>query len=127
MEIGTIITSVVSLLVALGGLELLKWWWTRKSKARIAAAEADAAELKAEKDEYYLLRERLQFMDERIIAKDKRYDEQTEFLRGIQIKLNEQITENGLLKAELAELKAERAMKLCQVRNCTKREPQSGY
>lgn len=127
MEIGTIITSVVSLLAALGGLEFLKWLWTRKSKARMAAAEADAAELKAEKDEYYLLRERLQFMDERIIAKDKRYDEQTEFLRGIQIKLNEQITENGLLKAEIAELKAERAMKLCQVRNCQKREPQSGY
>lgn len=127
MEIGTIITSVVSLLAALGGLEFLKWLWTRKSKARMAAAEADAAELKAEKDEYYLLRERLQFMDEQIIAKDKRYDEQTEFLRGIQIKLNEQITENGLLKAELAELKAERAMKLCQVRMCPKREPQSGY
>ena len=127
MEIGTIITSVVSLLAALGGLEFLKWLWTRKSKARMAAAEADVAELKAEKDEYYLLRERLQFMDEQIIAKDKRYDEQTEFLRGIQIKLNEQITENGLLKAELAELKAERAMKLCQVRMCPKREPQSGY
>lgn len=47
MEVGAIIKSVVSLLVALGGLELLKWWWTRKSKARIAAAEADAAELRA--------------------------------------------------------------------------------
>lgn len=127
MELGTIITSIVSLLAALGGLEFLKWLWTRKSKARMAAAEADAAELKAEKDEYYLLRERLQFMDAQIIEKDKRYDEQTEFLRGVQVKLNEQIAENGLLKAEVAELKAERAMKLCQVRMCPNREPQSGY
>lgn len=127
MEVSTIITSAITMITALGGLEFLKWLWTRKSKARLAAAEANAAELKAEKDEYYLLRERLQFMNEQIIAKDKRYDEQTEFLRGIQMKLNEQITENGLLKAELAELKAERAMKLCQVRNCPNREPQSGY
>jgi hypothetical protein len=127
MEIGTIITSVVSLLAALGGLEFLKWLWTRKSKARMAAAEADAAELKAEKDEYYLLRERLEFMDKQMLAKEQRFDEQTAVLRDVQKQLNDEIKKNGLLAAEVAELKAERAMKLCQVRNCPKREPQSGY
>ena len=127
MEIGTIITSVVSLLAALGGLEFLKWLWTRKSKARMAAAEADAAELKAEKDEYYLLRERLEFMDKQMLAKEQRFDEQTAVLRDIQKQLNDEIKKNGLLAAEVAEFKAERAMKLCQVRNCPKREPQSGY
>lgn len=127
MEIGTIITSVVSLLAALGGLEFLKWLWTRKSKARMAAAEADAAELKAEKDEYYLLRERLEFMDKQMLAKEQRFDEQTAVLRDVQKQLNDEIKKNGLLAAEVAELKAERAMKLCQVRMCPKREPQSGY
>ena len=138
MDWSGIVTSVVSLIAALGGLELLKWLWTRKSKARMAAAEADVAELKAEKDEYYLLRERLEFMDKLIIDKDKqynelrdltnkRYDEQTSHLRKVQGQLNEEIKNNGLLSAEIAALKAERAMKLCQVRNCSRREPQSGY
>ena len=138
MDWSGIVTSVVSLIAALGGLEFLKWLWTRKSKARMAAAEADVAELKAEKDEYYLLRERLEFMDKLIIDKDKqynelrdltnkRYDEQTSHLRKVQGQLNEEIKNNGLLSAEIAALKAERAMKLCQVRNCSRREPQSGY
>lgn len=127
MEIGTIVTSVVSLLVALGGLELLKWWWTRKSKARMAAAEADAAELRASADEYHLLKERIDNLNEQLMNKEKRFDEQTSLLRQTNKELMEEIKKNGLLAAEIAELKAERAMKLCQVRNCPNREPQSGY
>lgn len=127
MDWSGIVTSVVSLIAALGGLEFLKWLWTRKSKARMAAAEADVAELKAEKEEYYLLRERLEFMDKQMLGKEQRFDEQTAVLREVQKQLNEEIKNNGLLSAEIAALKAERAMKLCQVRNCPKREPQSGY
>ena len=127
MEIGTIITSVVSLLAALGGLEFLKWLWTRKSKARLAAAEADAAELKASADEYHLLKERIDNLNEQLANKEKRFDEQTQLLRQTNKELLEQIKENGLLTAKIAALEAERAMKLCQVRNCVKREPQSGY
>ena len=127
MDWSGIITSVVSLIAALGGLEFLKWLWTRKSKARMAAAEADVAELKAEKDEYYLLRERLEFMDKQMLGKEQRFDEQTAVLREVQKQLNEEIKNNGLLSAEIAALKAELAMKLCQVRNCSRREPQSGY
>lgn len=127
MEIESIITSVVSLLAALGGLEFLKWLWTRKSKARLAAAEADAAELKASADEYHLLKERIDNLNEQLANKEKRFDEQTQLLRQTNKELLEQIKENGLLAAKIAALEAERAMKLCQVRNCAKREPQSGY
>ena len=127
MEVEKIIAQIGSLLIALGGLEFFKWLWTRKSKARLAEAEANAAELKAEKDEYYLLRERLEFMDKQMIEKEQRFNEQTNLLRDTNRKLLEQIKENGLLTAKIASLEAERAMKLCQVRNCAKREPQSGY
>lgn len=127
MEVGSIITNAITMITALGGLEFLKWLWTRKSKARLAAAEANAAELKAEKDEYYLLRERLEFMDKQMIEKEQRFNEQTNLLRDTNRQLLEQIKENGLLSAKIASLEAERAMKLCQVRNCAKREPQSGY
>lgn len=127
MELGTIVTSVVSLLAALGGLEFLKWLWTRKSKARMAEAEADAAELRASADEYHLLKERIDNLNEQLMQKEKRFDEQTQLLRTTNKELMEEIKKNGLLAAEIAELKAERAMKLCQVRNCINREPQSGY
>lgn len=127
MEIESIVTSVVSLLAALGGLEFLKWLWTRKSKARLAAAEADAAELKASADEYHLLKERIDNLNQQLSNKENRFDEQTQLLRQTNKELLEQIKENGLLAAKIAALEAERAMKLCQVRNCVKREPQSGY
>ena len=127
MDANSIITSMVSLLAALGGLEFLKWLWTRKSKARMAAAEADAAELKVEKDEYHLLRDRLQYSDQQLMEKEQRFNEQTNLLRDTNRQLLEQIKENGLLSAKVAALEAERAMKLCQVRMCPKREPQSGY
>lgn len=127
MDINSIITSVVSLIAALGGIEFLKWLWTRKSKARMAAAEADAAELKVEKDEFQLIRERLQYSDQQLMEKEQRFNEQTNLLRETNRQLLEQIKENGLLSAKVASLEAERAMKLCQVRMCPKREPQSGY
>ena len=127
MDINSIITSVVSLIAALGGIEFLKWLWTRKSKARMDAAEADAAELKVEKDEFQLIRERLQYSDQQLMEKEQRFNEQTNLLRDTNRQLLEQIKENGLLSAKVASLEAERAMKLCQVRMCPKREPQSGY
>lgn len=93
----------------------------------MAAAEADAAELKAEKDEYHLLRERLEFTEAQMIEKEQRFNDQTNLLRETNRQLMEQIKENGLLSAKVAALEAERSMKLCQVRSCPKREPQSGY
>lgn len=122
-----IVSQVAALLMALGGLEFLKWLWTRKSKARMAAAEADAAELKASADEYHLLKERIDNLNEQLVSKEKRFDEQTQLLRQTNKELLDEIKQNGLLSAKIAALEAERAMKLCQVRNCPKREPQSGY
>lgn len=127
MNFGEILSSVGGFIIALGGFEFFKWFFTRKSRERIAAAEAEAAELKAEQDEYHLLRERLEFMDKQMLDKEQRFDEQTNRLRDTTKQLMEQIKENGLLASKIAALEAERAMKLCQVRNCPKREPQSGY
>ena len=122
-----IVSQVAALLMALGGLEFLKWLWTRKSKARLAAAEADAAELKASADEYHLLKERIDNLNEQLVSKEQRFDEQTQLLRQTNKELLDEIKQNGLLSAKIAALEAERDMKLCQVRNCPKREPQSGY
>lgn len=117
MEILTvIITAVCSLL----GWEGVRWLITRKSNARIVSAEADTAEVKAEVDEFHHLRDMVEWLQQRLYEKEERFAEQTKLVRELQ---------RELLASEkkVAMLETERSMKLCQVRGCAKREPQSGY
>ena len=127
MDWVNIITAIGTTIAALGGFEFVKWLFTRNSRARIAKAEATSKEVQASADEYYLLRERLEVADRQLIEKETRFMEQTELVRSLNRQLIEKATTIGLLQAEVAELKAERAMKLCERRGCKRREPQSGY
>lgn len=134
MEISTLLASFGGVITALGVKELILWWLNRKSNARIAEADADKAELKNEVDEFHFLRERLEFKDKQLMEKEnqfaekeRRFVEQTELVRGLNKQLLDMTMENGKLKAEIAELRAERAMKLCERRGCMERQPQSGY
>ncbi|MBE6336247.1 MAG: hypothetical protein E7066_06195 [Lentimicrobiaceae bacterium] len=122
-----IITMTISVVIALGGFEFIKWLFNRKSDSRVAEANADSVELKNDVDEFHFLKERIEFKDKQLIEKEERFAKQNEYAMELNRQLLEQTIENGKLKAEISELKAERSMKLCQVRNCTKREPQSGY
>lgn len=128
------IQDISAIVIAFGGLELLKWLYTRKSKSRMAEAEAELAKLKADKEEFHFLRERIDFLNKdiesyQITAREtrKQYDEQTQHVRTLNQKLIDKEQENGDLKAKIAELLAERKMKLCERRGCEKRQPQSGY
>lgn len=117
MEIVTvIITAVCSLL----GWEGVRWLITRKSNARIVSAEADTAEVKAEVDEFHHLRDMVEWLQQRLYEKEERFAEQTKLVRELQRELLES-------EKKVAMLETERSMKLCQVRGCVKREPQSGY
>lgn len=117
MEIVTvIITAVCSLL----GWEGVRWLITRKSNARIVSAEADTAEVKAEVDEFHHLRDMVEWLQQRLYEKEERFAEQTKLVRELQRELLES-------EKKVAMLETERSMKLCQVRGCAKREPQSGY
>lgn len=143
-----IVMTACTVVGALGGFEFIKWLFNRKSRAEIEQAEAEAARVKAEADEYHLLKERIEFLNEQMLEKEKRFAEQTEHIRELNRiifehektrtdqmmhvrKLNEQllgkeekITE---LSSQVAELLAERAMKLCERKGCAQRQPQSGY
>lgn len=117
MEILTVImTAVCSLL----GWEGVRWLITRKSNARIVSAEADTAEVKAEVDEFHHLRDMVEWLQQRLYEKEERFAEQTKLVRELQRELLES-------EKKVAMLETERSMKLCQVRGCAKREPQSGY
>lgn len=118
---------ILALLGTLGGFEFVKWAFTRKSNSRIATAEAELAETKADRDDFHLLRERLELADRQLLEKEQRFHEQTELVRSLNVQLLEKTTEVGRLQSRISALEAEREMKLCERRGCADRQPQSGY
>lgn len=123
----TPIETIVTIITALGGLELIKWLYTRKAKKKVEEAEAEIARIKADADEYHLLRERIQFLNQDILDKEVRFVEQTKHVRELNRELLDKEKEIGNYKAKISELEAERKMKLCERRGCANRQPQSGY
>ena len=100
----------VMLVTALGGIEgikqLIKWWMSRKTNARIEDAHADVEEFKA-------LREYNEFLLKQLSEKEQR-------LRKAQDEL-------FTLKEANSDLKLELALKRCERKKCGDREPQNGY
>lgn len=107
----------VMLMTALGGIEgikqLIKWWMSRKTNARIEDARADVEEFKA-------LREYNEFLQKQLSEKEQRFVEQTDRLRKVQDEL-------FTLKEANSDLKLELALKRCERKKCGDREPQNGY
>lgn len=128
MEYITIIaTAFATVIASVGGWELIKWFLNRKSNKRIAEADAENKELHNDVDEFRYLRERLEVAEQHLVDKENRFNEQTELVRELNKKLLEMTIDNGKKDAEIAKLLAERSMKLCNIRCCKDREPQSGY
>lgn len=129
------------MLGAVGGFELIKWVFTRKSSKRVEKAQADDAEYESYQKQIDRYEERLADKDRIIAEKDARledkenkyhdmsnkYHEQTLLLREINAKLLKKEEECGDKKAKISELLAERKMKLCERKGCAQRQPQSGY
>ena len=105
------------LMTALGGIEgikqLIKWWMSRKTNARIEDVHADVEEFKA-------LREYNEFLQKQLSEKEQRFVEQTDRLRKVQDEL-------FTLKEANSDLKLELALKRCERKKCGDREPQNGY
>lgn len=108
-----IVTMSAALLTAMGGFEFVKWLVTRKTSKRKEDAEADGSEFSVLKDTTIFLQEQLRLKEERFASQTQRVRELTD--------------ENLKLIREVSMLKAERDIKLCEIRACINREPQSGY
>lgn len=115
-----ILTIIITAVGSLLGWEGIRWFLTRKSNTRIAEANADTAEVKADVDEFHHLREMVEWLQQQLFNKEERFAEQTKLVRDLQRSLMES-------EKKVVMLETERSMKLCQVRGCAKREPQSGY
>lgn len=110
MDLIMLVSAIVG---SLGFWELIKYLINRRANSRKADSEADASE-------FSVLRDTMIFMENQLKNKEERFAEQTAVVR----KLN---AENLELVREVTTLKTERGLKLCERRNCLKREPQSGY
>ncbi len=108
-----ILATIAAVIGTLGGWEAIKYIINRKTNARKAEADADMVE-------FSVLKETVTFLQEQLRDKEKRFAEQTDLVRKL-------TNENLELTKENATLRAERALKLCERRNCGQREPQSGY
>lgn len=107
------ITFFPAMATALGGYELVRFLLTRRSMSRQEAA-------KAEGEEFRSLREYNEFLQEQLKDYSRRSAEQTELVRS----LNAEIL--SLTRAK-AETDMQLALKLCEVRSCPNRKPQSGF
>lgn len=111
------INEWLAVLGALGGLEAIKWtvnfYTNRRTNARIEDAHADGEEFKT-------LREYNEFLQKQLSEKEERFVEQTGRLRKVQDEL-------FALKEDNSDLKIELALKRCEKKKCSSREPQNGY
>ena len=148
MEIVEALSTAGSVLLGLGGWKAIETLIFRKVIFRGKAAEAEAAEaeadvkeaeakkaqVSAEEARFNLLERQLSLAEERnvrlheqISSKEERFQEQTLELRKARNEAMHLTRQVGDLKAEIASLKAERLLKLCERRKCAERIPQSDY
>jgi chromosome segregation ATPase len=118
----------------LGGLEFIKWLFTRKQNSRMAETKADDAEFEKYQKQIDYANDRLLIKDQRIEEKDKLLSQKDDRYHELSQKFHELTLQvkklnAALLKKEetIGDLREERAKKLCEVKKCANREPQSGY
>lgn len=119
--------TLITIFGSMIGWEGIKWLLTRKSNKAIAEASAAQAEVQTEEAEFVYLRKRIEFSEQQLADKERRFAEQTEVLRQAQRELLDMTIAKGTAEARVAALEAERSMKLCERRGCAQRQPQSGY
>ena len=121
------ITTLSAFLMALGGWEAVRYLLNRRAHKRQEMATAEVTEIQADRDEFHLLRERLELADKQLLDKEQRFFEQTSLVRELNKELLDAERKICALSSDISALKAERAMKLCERRGCGLREPQSGF
>lgn len=126
-------STIVSIVMTLGGLELIKFLFNLGANSRQASAtadeaeaHADEAEIKAEKDKWELFKDMQHTLQEEVIKKDEiiankdaQYREQTNRLRATQDELNKVLKELVEVKAKYIYADTWR----CELGSCRKRKP----
>ncbi|MGM9870511.1 MAG: hypothetical protein ACI31E_01795 [Muribaculaceae bacterium] len=102
----TTLMSIASIITAFGGIECIKYLYTRQSHKR-------ASEIAAAHDEFNLAKESVLFLQEEMSKNLKE-------IKRLQDCVLQLTREKGALECELM-------LKRCERRGCPNREPQNGY
>lgn len=113
MDAWNVVTSLSAAFAAIGGVELVKFFLSRKQYARKAEAEADGAE-------FAVLRETVDFLQTQLKEKEERFAEQTCMVRELNAQVLSLTNEKAKVELELQRYK-------CVRKGCAQREPQNGY
>lgn len=111
------VADIIAILGGIGGLEFIKWLFTRKRVAR--------------SDEFKLLRETNEFLQTQQLEKEKRFAEQTQVLRATQrdlLETTKREADSGITHArEIAALNVELARVRCEDTDCPFRQPPNAF
>lgn len=108
--------TIVTILGALGGLEAVKWFFTRKSVSRMASAKAQNEETAAAGAREKLYEDTILFLQQQLKEKEERFADQTERLRR-------STTAELRLTRKVGELETRLAVVRCDRIACSRRIP----
>lgn len=120
MDITETLTTLGMILGSVGGLEGIKYFLNRDANKRIKEAEADTKKAEADHAQFDNFREYNEYLQDALQKKEERFQETI-------TKQRELLDEVNTLTTKVAVLETERQMKMCEVRGCANRKPQSGY
>lgn len=104
---------ILTIIGSLGGFETVKWLVERRNNARILEAKADG-------DEFSVLKEEIQFLQEQLKQKEERFAEQTNIVRSLNSEVIKLTQEKATTELDLQRYR-------CVRKGCQQREPQNGY
>ena len=109
----TIIGGIATIIGAIGGWEMIKYFLNRKTNKRKEEAEADSVE-------FGVLRDTVEFLQQQLHDKEERFAAQTDRLRKLQDDYFELMKEKQSIELDLQRFR-------CVRPKCVQREPQNGY
>lgn len=112
MEINTILAVVT----ALGGLEAIKWWSTRRSAGQKARADADSQQTAAFAAREHLYEETITFLQNQLRDKEERY-------AALTAQLHTSMAHELSLTRQLGEMEVKYLSSRCDITECTRRRP----
>lgn len=112
----TVIETLLTAITTFGGLEMVKWFFTRRSQVRISNARASIEETSAEEAKTKLHQQTILFLQSQLSSKEERFAAQTEQLRESSKREIELTRELGRLQLELLSSR-------CDILDCASRRP----
>lgn len=108
-----LIKTAITAIGVVGGWEAIKYLLNRRTNQRMEETKADSLE-------FTLMKDTIEFLQQQLMDKEKRFADQTEIVRQQNTDILTVTREKAALELELQKYK-------CVVPKCTGRKPQNGY